>query len=124
MVRVPHSSGLLEARYTKETTFGKDDHRFFRVSSDERKKAWLEVGLKKVERLRFLTEGTGRTMAQAAIRWILAEPSFTCVLPNIYTEEQLQEFAAASDLADLSPAEVRRVGELYARDFDLQPASV
>jgi aryl-alcohol dehydrogenase-like predicted oxidoreductase len=94
------------------------------VSSDERKKAWLEVGLKKVERLRFLTEGTGRTMAQAAIRWILAEPSFACVLPNIYKEEQLQEFAAASDVADLSPAEVRRVNELYARKFDLEPASV
>jgi aryl-alcohol dehydrogenase-like predicted oxidoreductase len=124
MVRVPHSSGLLEARYTKETTFGKDDHRFFRVSSDERKKAWLDAGLKKVEKLRFLTEGTGRTMAQAAIRWILAEPCFTCVLPNIYNEEQLQEFAAASAVPDLSPAEVRRVGELYAGDFNLEPASV
>jgi hypothetical protein len=63
-------------------------------------------------------------MAQAAIRWILAEPCFACVLPNIYNEEQVREFAAASDVPDLSPADVRRVNELYARDFDLQPASV
>jgi len=124
MVRVPHSSGLLEDRYTRETTFGKDDHRFFRVSSDERKKAWLDAGLKKVEKLRFLTEGTGRTMAQAAIRWILTEPCFACVLPNIYNEEHLQEFAAASDVPDVSLAEVRRVSELYARNFDLEPAAV
>ena len=124
MVRVPHSSGLLEGCYTRETTFGKDDHRFFRVSSDERKKAWLDAGLRKVDKLRFLTEGTGRTMAQAAIRWILAEPCFACVLPNIYNEDQLREFAAASDAPDLSPADVRRVNELYARSFDLEPASV
>jgi aryl-alcohol dehydrogenase-like predicted oxidoreductase len=122
MVRVPHSSGLLEGRYTGETTFGADDHRFFRVNTDARKKAWLDDGLKKVARLRFLTEGTGRTTAQAAIRWILAEPCFACVLPNIYTEEQLREFAGASDVPDLTPDEVRMVGELYARNFDLQPA--
>jgi aryl-alcohol dehydrogenase-like predicted oxidoreductase len=124
MVRVPHSSGLLEGRYTQDTTFGKDDHRFFRVSSDSRKKAWLDAGLKKVEKLRFLTDGTGRTIAQAAIRWILAEPCFTCVLPNIYNEEQLREFTAASDVPDLTPQEVREVNELYARNFDLEPAAV
>ena len=124
MVRVPHSSGLLEGRYTRETTFDEDDHRFFRVKSDARKKAWLDDGLKKVGRLSFLTNGTGRTMAQAAIRWILAEPCFACVLPNIYNEGQLVEFAGASDLPDLTPDEVRTVGELYARNFDLQPAGV
>ncbi len=124
VVRVPHSSGLLEGRYSRETTFGKDDHRFFRVSTDERKKAWLDAGLKKVERLRFLTDGRGRTMAQAAIRWILAEPCFACVLPNIYNEEQLEEFAAASDVPDLTPDEVRRVNELYGRNFDLEPSAV
>jgi len=122
MVRVPHSSGLLEGRYTRDTTFDANDHRFFRVSTDERKRAWLHDGLKKVERLRFLTEGTGRTIAQAAIRWILAGPCFACVLPNIYTEEQLTEFAGASDVPDLTLEEVRMVGELHARQFDVQPA--
>ena len=122
MVRVPHSSGLLEARYSRQTTFGENDHRFFRVNTDARKKAWLEDGLRKVERLGFLTEGTGRTMAQAAIRWILAEPCFACVLPNIYNEDQLREFAGAAHVRDLTPDEVRMVNELYARNFDLQPA--
>lgn len=124
MVRVPHSSGLLEGRYSRETTFDKDDHRFFRVNTDARKKGWLDAGLKKVEQLGFLTEGKGRTMAQAAIRWILAEPSFACVLPNIYNEEQLTEFAAASEVRDLTPDEVRRVNELYARNFDLESSAV
>ncbi len=124
MTRVPHSSGLLEGRYSRETTFDKDDHRFFRVNTDARKKAWLDTGLKKIERLRFLTEGTGRTMAQAAIRWILAEPCFATVLPNIYNEEQLEEFSAASDVPELTPEEREAVRGLYARDFDLAPATV
>jgi aryl-alcohol dehydrogenase-like predicted oxidoreductase len=119
MVRVPHSSGLLEGRYTRETTFDANDHRHFRVNTDERKRAWLEAGLQKVARLAFLTEGTGRTLAQAAIRWILAEPCFACVLPNIYTEEQLVEFAAAPDVAELTADEVERVNALYAQNFDL-----
>ena len=124
MVRVPHSSGLLEGKYTQETTFGQDDHRFFRVNTDERKKAWLDVGLKKVGKLGFLTQGRGRTIAQAAIRWILAEPCFACVLPNIYNEAQLQEFAGAAEVPDLTADEVRQVNDLYARNFDLEPAAV
>jgi aryl-alcohol dehydrogenase-like predicted oxidoreductase len=119
MARVPHASGLLEGRYTRETTFGPSDHRFFRVNTDERKRAWLDEGLKKLERLGFLTVGGTRTLAQAAIRFILAEPCFACVLPNIYNEEQLEEFAAASDVPELTASEVARVNELYSRDFDL-----
>ena len=122
MVRVPHSSGLLEGRYTRETTFGAGDHRSFRVNTDERKKAWLDAGLKKVERLAFLTQGTGRTLAHAAIRWILAEPCFACVLPNIYNEDQLAEFTGASEVPDLTPDDVRMVNDLYTRNFDLEPA--
>jgi aryl-alcohol dehydrogenase-like predicted oxidoreductase len=122
MVRVPHSSGLLEARYSRETTFAENDHRFFRVNTDDRKKAWLDDGLKKVDRLRFLMEDKGRTMAQAAIRWILAEPCFTCILPNMYNAEHLAEFAGAADVPVLTPEEVRMVNDLYARNFDLQPA--
>jgi len=120
MARVPHASGLLEGRYTRDTSFGPDDHRFFRVNTDERKRAWLDDGLKKLERLAFLQ--AGRTLAQAAIRFILASPCFACVLPNIYTAEQLEEFAAAAEVPDLTGEEVAQVNALYARNFDLAPA--
>lgn len=121
--RVPHSSGLLEGSYTEQTTFRKDDHRSFRVADDEKRKAWLVDGLKKVERLSFLTDGTGRTLAQAAIKFILAEPSIGSVLPNLYNDQQLAEFAAAPDTPDLSSDELARVAELYAGNFGLAPAS-
>src|SRR3569832_2105254 len=47
VVRVPHSSGMLEGHYDESTTFAKNDHR------RHRPKEWLTTGLKKVEHLSF-----------------------------------------------------------------------
>lgn len=116
-VRVPHSSGLLEGAFDENTSFDKNDHRSFRVSDDARRKAWLLDGLNKVEQLAFLTKDTGRTMGQAAIKFILAEPSIGSVLPNIYNDRQLLEFAAAADTPDLTTAELERVAELCRANF-------
>jgi aryl-alcohol dehydrogenase-like predicted oxidoreductase len=111
LVRVPHSSGMLEGRYTKDSVFGENDHRRHRT------REWLDEGLRKLEMLRFLTEGRDRTIGQAALQFILAEPSVASTLPNIYDEEQLVEFAAASETLPLTSGELRRIDELYARDF-------
>lgn len=117
MVRVPHSSGLLEGKYTKETTFDANDHR------SHRKREWLVNGLAKLERLGFLTEGHDRTIGQAALKWVLAEPLVVTVLPNIYDETQLAEFAAAPDTPDLSDEDLARITELFDNDFYLTPAA-
>ncbi|MCC6443308.1 MAG: aldo/keto reductase [Armatimonadetes bacterium] len=124
MARVPHSSGLLEGAYTEETDFSPNDHRFFRVNTDERRREWLTRGLKKVEMISFLTEETGRTLGQAAIQFILAEPSVTSVLPNIYDERHLEEFARAADTPPLSASELEKLRDLYTHDFYLEEASV
>jgi aryl-alcohol dehydrogenase-like predicted oxidoreductase len=116
LVRVPHSSGLLEGHFTEETTFPPGDHR------RHRSREWLLDGLKKVEQLRFLEAGGGRTLGQAALKWLLAEPAVASTLPNIYDAAQLEEFAAASELPDLTEAELRRCDDLYTANFGLTPA--
>lgn len=113
MVRVPHSSGLLEGKYDENTTFDENDHR------SHRKREWLTEGLAKLGKLDFLVTPE-RTIGQAALQWVLAEPAVTCVLPNIYDEAQLAEFAAASELPDFTEEELAAVAELYARNFDLE----
>jgi len=118
LVRVPHSSGMLEGKYTPETTFPPSDHR------SHRPRSWLIEGLQKIETLEFLYEERGMTLGQAALKWVLAEPTVTSAQPNIYDLEQLEEFAAAPDLPDLTPDDLQKVAALYARNFDLQPASV
>jgi aryl-alcohol dehydrogenase-like predicted oxidoreductase len=114
-VRVPHSSGMLEGKYTPETTFPPSDHR------SHRPRSWLLEGLQKIETLGFLTESRPHTLAQAALKWLLAEPLVMTTLPNIYSLEQLDEFAAAPDLPDLSDEDLARVAELYAENFGVVP---
>ncbi len=122
MVRVPHASGLLEGVYTAETEFAPGDHRNFRVNTSEKRRQWLEEGLQKVERLEFLTRGTGRTLGQAALQFLWAEPTLACALPNIYDQKQLAEFCAAPDAPPLTAEEQTAVRNLYAHGFGLPTA--
>ena len=113
--RVPHASGLLDGTYTPGMKFDESDHRA------HRKREWLETSLRKVAQLDFLHgEGTGRTIGQAAIQFVLAPPSVTTVLPNILNEEQLREFVAAVDTPPLTDDELARIAELHAQDFYLE----
>ena len=119
LVRVPHASGLLDGTVTEQTVFTQQDHRYHRVSTEDRKKQWQGDGLKKVSQLAFLTEQTGRSLGQAAIKFILSEPSVASVLPNIYNETLLREFTSASDTPDLTADELSRLARLYADAFGL-----
>ena len=93
--------------------FAENDHRRHRPRS------WLLNGIKKVEQLRFL-ETPQRTLGQAAIAWLLAEPRVMTVLPNIYDREQLAEFAGALDTPELTQSELDRIAALYATNFGLE----
>lgn len=114
LIRVPHSSGLLEGKYTLETKFEKGDHRAHRP------REWLIEGLQKLDRVAFLTEGTGRTIAQAAIQYCLESPNVVSILPNVYNEEQLVEFAEGADVPALTEAEFARVAEMYPDNFGVE----
>jgi len=120
-VRVPHSSGMLEGNLTADTVFPKHDHRRHRPRS------WLLEGVQKVATLDFLLEGEGgaprRTLGQAALRWVLADEQVATTLPNIYGREQILEFAGASDVADLTDDELRRVRHLYDDNFGVSPVT-
>src|SRR5919198_4836938 len=115
MARVPTSSGLLDDNLTLETTFGPGDHR------RHRPREWLVEGLQKIDRIRFLcAPETGRTMAQAALRFILAQPQMAVVIPTITEEAELREYAGAGDVPDLTREELALVDELYSRNFDVE----
>ena len=111
-VRVTHASGMLEGKYTEDTVFAENDHRRHRPRS------WLVNGIKKVRALDFLT--TGMTLGQASLKWILAEPAVVTTLPNIYDDEQLAEFAEASDKPDLTTEQMQKVEELAENNFGVE----
>jgi aryl-alcohol dehydrogenase-like predicted oxidoreductase len=111
-IRVTHASGMLEGKYTEDTVFPANDHRRHRPRS------WLINGLQKIRTLDFLT--TRMTLGQAALKWLLAEPRVVTTLPNIYDEAQLAEFAAASDLPELSGETMARIAALAERNFGVE----
>jgi len=115
LIRVTHSSGMLEGKYTIETKFDESDHR------SHRPRAWLVEGLQKVERLEPLRQERGVTIAQLALMWLYAHPAVLSALPNVYDPEQIVEFAAASEHPPLNDAEMERVHQLYVRNFDIKP---
>src|SRR3989440_12683681 len=110
LVRVTHSSGMLEGKYTADTVFPPTDHR------SHRPRSWLLNGIKKIDKLRFL-ENSGRTLGQAALLWLLADNRVASTLPNIYNEEQLIEFAKAPECPPLTSDDLARIDNLHSENF-------
>jgi aryl-alcohol dehydrogenase-like predicted oxidoreductase len=110
--RVPHASDTLSGKVTPDTVFDPKDHRAHRNRDN------MLDNFEKAATLSFLwAPETGRTIGQAAIAGILANPAFATVLPTVLTVADITEYAAASDLP-LSDAEARDVSALFARNFD------
>jgi aryl-alcohol dehydrogenase-like predicted oxidoreductase len=115
LIRVTHSSGMLEGKYTLDTKFDESDHR------SHRPRSWMVEGLQKVDRLESLRRERGVTLGQLALLWLYAHKSVLSALPNIYGEEQIREFVAASEHPPLNDAEMERIHEMYVRNFDITP---
>ena len=115
LIRVTHSSGMLEGKYTIDTKFDESDHR------SHRPRSWLVEGLQKVERLQPFCDARNITIGQLALLWLYAHPSIVSALPNIYDEMQLKEFTSASQHPALSDEEMEAIHQMYLRNFDITP---
>ena len=104
MTRTPLARGLLSGKFASGQAIPAEQQ--WRRPTGDR----LQLRLQRVEQLRFL-ERDGQNMAQAALRWLLAQPGVHCVIPGARTVEQLEANVGAID-GDLTPAELDRVREL------------
>ena len=99
-------------------SFDSSDHRA------HRKQEWLEESLRKVAKLdSFYGGDTGRTIGQAAMQFVLSEPTIACVLPNFLNEVQLDEFIGALHAPQISKDDVATLKDLYDRSFYLESAA-
>ena len=112
--RVPHASEVLTTRYDQPPEFDPSDHRSLR------KKEWLEQALKKANAVKFLSEDTGRTLAQSAIRFCLAQPTIVSVLPNLTTLDELTEYAGSAEVASITDEELEKLDELWREGFYIE----
>ncbi|MBI4278204.1 MAG: aldo/keto reductase [Armatimonadetes bacterium] len=111
IVRTPLAFGLLTGKYTPDHVFGHDDFRSHFPPT------WLPDNLKKVEQVRVLVRGRIKTLPQAAIAFVLSHPAVSVAIPGLKTVKHVEENLKAGAMAPLPAADLRRVTDLYARNF-------
>ena len=71
--------------------------------------------LKKLELLREILTGEGRSLAQAAIGWLWARSERMIPIPGFKTVKQVEENAGAVDFGPLSGEQMSRIAEIVGR---------
>jgi len=107
--RVPLAYGFLTGKFTRETTFGPDDHRSHSVPR-ETLVDWVE----KADRLKPIAAELGIPMAQLALQFILAHDAVSVVIPGGKNEQQVRQNAAAGEAPPLSEEVLARIREAVA----------
>jgi myo-inositol catabolism protein IolS len=107
MVRTPLARGLLTGKFPPGQAIP-PEQQWRRPRGDQ-----LQLRLGRIEQLRFL-ERPGQTLAQAALRFVLAHPAVHCAVPGARTVEQLEANVPAAD-GELTPFELGRIRQLHAQ---------
>ena len=122
LARVPLASGMLSGKISAASKFAKDDHRSFNRHGEafDRGETFagvdFDVALATTAKLK-KNVPPGASLAQLALKWILEFPAVTCAIPGAKRPAQVTENIAASDLKKLSPATMRQIEVLYAKQI-------
>lgn len=113
IAREPLANGFLTGKYTAESKFEQGD-----IRHDWPEK-YIRARVMACDRLRQLRQEPELSLAQLALKFVLANQAVSTVIPGIKSAEQAEENLMASASAALSPAETSRIVELYKKNFGL-----
>ncbi len=99
IVRVALDEGALAGRLTPGTKFDPGDFRTRYFAGDR-----LERTVKRVAAVATDIDGTGYTLPQAALKFVLAHPAVSTVIPGIRSVAQAAANTSVSDLPDMPEA--------------------
>lgn len=120
LARVPLASGLLTGKFGINTTFSKEDHRFFNREGAAFDKGETfsgidyNLGLKAVNELKLLF-GEDQSLVEKALQWILSFDEVSCVIPGASTVSQVISNIEALEAALLSKEEMQKVKDIYTK---------
>lgn len=114
IVRGPLAMGKLTGKFTPATTFPEGDIRRRWLEGEQRERFLRD--LETVGRLRFLAEG--RTMAQAALAFVLAHPAVATIIPGAKNPQQVAENVQATE-HPFRPDELARIQRVLAPSSSL-----
>ncbi|MFD2202835.1 aldo/keto reductase [Shivajiella indica] len=110
IARMPLQFGLLTGKFTKDTTFPKDDHRNFRLPPDI-----LAEITPILEQVWLLTKKYGISKSQLAMSFILSFEGISTVIPGIKTPEQAE--LNAKGIVQLKEEDMLLIKALYQPKF-------
>lgn len=117
LARVPLASGILTGRYSKDTVFGKEDHRTYNVNGDAFDKGETfsgvpyDLGLEAADELKKLF-GTD-DLIPYALKYILMHPAVSCVIPGASNASQVVSNIRAAQMGDLTKVQMDGVQAIY-----------
>ncbi|NLP57292.1 aldo/keto reductase [Lutibacter sp. B1] len=120
LARVPLASGLLTGKFGINTTFSKEDHRFFNREGAAFDKGETfsgidyNLGLKAVNELKLLF-GEDQSLVEKALQWILSFDEVSCVIPGASTVSQVISNIEALETDLLSKEEMQKVKDIYTK---------
>ncbi len=118
IVRVPLASGLLTGKFSRETSFGKEDHRTFNRNGEafDRGETFAGIpygrGLEAVEKLKGIFPGE-ELLVMPALKWILMFDQVSCIIPGASRSSQVTSNIQASDYPALSGEVMGKVRAVY-----------
>ncbi|MBO0793250.1 MAG: aldo/keto reductase, partial [Ktedonobacteraceae bacterium] len=86
--------GLLGGSFTPQTTFAPDD---WRSQHESFRGEGFAHNVAVVERLKYIAQQQGMSIAQLAVAWVLAQPAVDVTIVGARTPEQLAQTAVASE---------------------------
>ena len=118
MVSAPLGVGMLAGTFTADTKFGDNDWRgngnYPQFHAGMYNPEYWERNLRLVEDLKPIAEKRGKTIAQLALRWVLANPAVSVALVGALTAKEQEEDLGALDWA-LSGEDMRQIDEVFDR---------
>ncbi|MED3792960.1 aldo/keto reductase [Niallia alba] len=118
LVRLPLASGLLTGKFSKDHTFDEDDHRKFNENGEAFNvgETFAGLGFKKgvelADELIWIANGR-KSMATAALRWILDQQGVSCVIPGFKNRKQIVENLKALEEKTFNMDELQTLRTFY-----------
>lgn len=112
IAREPLANGLLTGKYDEDATFPHGDFRH------QWPPEMVRTQVLAARRLASFLVQDDRTLAQAALKFVLAFPEVSVTIPGAKTPAHAEENMGASQAPDLTPNEIEQARELYENRFD------
>jgi aryl-alcohol dehydrogenase-like predicted oxidoreductase len=110
LIRSPLMMGFLSDKYNKDSRFVETDVRSHDFKADR-----IATIVENRSKVRDILASNGRTVAQGALAWLLAQGEQVIPIPGIRTPAQAAENAGATQFGPLTKDQVKEIEQLLGR---------